>query len=69
MSPTPKSERSDWTDLDLLTLDEAAPRLAEAIAQAEAELDTIRDPTEREQAAARIAGMQAIQERWQRLHP
>jgi hypothetical protein len=35
MSRRPEAERSDWTDLDLLTRDEAAGRLREEIAEIE----------------------------------
>lgn len=35
MSPRPESERSDWTDLDLLTRDEARERLQQEIAEIE----------------------------------
>ncbi|MGW5715193.1 hypothetical protein ACWEVP_03435 [Amycolatopsis sp. NPDC003865] len=38
MSRRPESERSDWTDLDLLTRDEAAERLEEEIADIESKL-------------------------------
>jgi len=35
----PESERSDWTDTDLLTNDAARERLEEAVGQLRAELD------------------------------
>lgn len=38
MSRRPEAERSDWTDLDLLTRDEAAERLEEEIAEVEGKL-------------------------------
>jgi hypothetical protein len=37
-----ESERSDWTDTDLLTNDEARERLEEAVDQLKAELDARR---------------------------
>jgi hypothetical protein len=38
MSGRPESERSDWTDLDLLTREEASGRLHEEIAEIEPRL-------------------------------
>jgi len=35
----PESERSDWTDTDLLTNEEARERLEEAVGQLKAELE------------------------------
>lgn len=35
----PESEKSDWTDTDLLTNDEARERLENAVGQLRAELD------------------------------
>lgn len=38
----PESERSDWTDTDLLTKDEARERLQEAVDQLAAEIEARR---------------------------
>jgi hypothetical protein len=50
MSGRPESERSDWTDLDLLTRDEAAGRLREEIAATVARLADAGDTDETERA-------------------
>jgi hypothetical protein len=60
----PRSERSDWTDLDLLTLEEALPRLDEAISAAEKEIGSIADPAENDIAVRRLNGLRHIRERW-----
>ncbi|NNN29270.1 hypothetical protein HLK59_02665 [Streptomyces sp. S3(2020)] len=43
MSRRPESERSDWTDLDLLTREEAHGRLRTEIAETEARLSALGD--------------------------
>jgi hypothetical protein len=43
MSRRPESERSDWTDLDLLTREEASGRLVAEIAETEARLAELGD--------------------------
>lgn len=50
MNRLPESERSDWTDLDLLTREEASSRLKEEIAGIEPRLAELGDahPAERE---------------------
>jgi hypothetical protein len=53
MSPRPASERSDWTDLDLLTREEASGRLQEEIAEIEPRLAEA-DPAERELLESRL---------------
>ncbi|WP_395109666.1 hypothetical protein [Actinomadura sp. SCN-SB] len=53
----PESERSDWTEQDLLTIEEALPRLRDAIAEAEAELATAAGPEERDLLERRITAM------------
>ncbi|ADJ48895.1 hypothetical protein AMES_7069 [Amycolatopsis mediterranei S699] len=53
MSRRPESERSDWTDLDLLTREEAAGRLQEEIADIEPRLGDA-DPGERELLQTRL---------------
>ncbi|WP_284742401.1 hypothetical protein [Amycolatopsis sp. RTGN1] len=56
MSRRPEAERSDWTDLDLLTRDEAAGRLREEIAEIE---QTLGDTTgaERELLDTRLRAL------------
>jgi hypothetical protein len=56
MSRRPESERSDWTDLDLLTRDEAAGRLREEIAEIEPRLPEA-DPAERELLESRLRAL------------
>ncbi|KOU58940.1 hypothetical protein ADK57_35200 [Streptomyces sp. MMG1533] len=43
MSRLPESERSDWTDLDLLTREEASGRLRAEITETEARLAELGD--------------------------
>lgn len=43
MSSRPESERSDWTDLDLLTREEAYGRLQQEITETEARLAAFGD--------------------------
>ncbi|MDX2545051.1 hypothetical protein ACOT81_06320 [Streptomyces sp. WI04-05B] len=43
MSGRPESERSDWTDLDLLTREEARSRLRTEIAETDVRLAGLRD--------------------------
>lgn len=52
----PESERSDWTDLDLLTRDEAAERLEEEIAEVEGKLGGA-GPAERELFESRLRAL------------
>jgi hypothetical protein len=56
MSPRPESERSDWTDLDLLTREEASGRLQEEIAEIEPRLAEA-DPAERELLESRLRAL------------
>jgi hypothetical protein len=56
MSPRPASERSDWTDLDLLTREEASGRLQEEIAEIEPRLAEA-DPAERELLESRLRAL------------
>jgi hypothetical protein len=56
MSRRPESERSDWTDLDLLTREEAAGRLQEEIADIEPRLGEA-DPAERELLETRLRAL------------
>ncbi|TQM11253.1 hypothetical protein [Pseudonocardia kunmingensis] len=53
----PPEERSDWTEQDLLTVDEALPRLLDAIAEAERDAGAVTDPEERRTAERRLAAM------------
>jgi hypothetical protein len=59
MSRRPESERSDWTDLDLLTREEAAGRLQEEIADIEPRLGALgdADPAERELLETRLRAL------------
>jgi BioD-like phosphotransacetylase family protein len=59
----PEADRSDWTEQDLLTREEALPRLEEAMAEVEAELESEQDPTARSAIAERLAAMNAIRDR------
>ncbi|MEO3787566.1 hypothetical protein ABGB12_29925 [Actinocorallia sp. B10E7] len=47
MSTRPESERSDWTDLDLLTREEAAERVRAEITDVRARLDAESRPEAR----------------------
>jgi hypothetical protein len=59
MSRRPESERSDWTDLDLLTRDEASGRLKEEIAEIEPRLAELgdADQAERELLESRLRAL------------
>ncbi|WP_216898433.1 hypothetical protein [Nocardia alni] len=59
MSSRPESERSDWTDLDLLTRTEAADRLRAEITETETRLAApdITDASERELLGARLRAL------------
>jgi predicted nucleic acid-binding Zn-ribbon protein len=59
----PESERSDWTEQDLLTIEEALPRLRDAIAEAEAEAAAVTDPDQRDLLERRIAAMYEARKR------
>ena len=62
MNSRPESERSDWTDLDLLTRAEAADRLREEIDETESRLAAI-DPgegAERDLLTARLRALHAV---------
>ncbi|MEV7038476.1 hypothetical protein [Amycolatopsis sp. NPDC051061] len=56
MTRRPESERSDWTDLDLLTREEAAGRLQAEIADIEPRLGDA-DPAERELLETRLRAL------------
>ncbi|MBE9373297.1 hypothetical protein IQ251_02445 [Saccharopolyspora sp. HNM0983] len=61
MNRRPESERSDWTDLDLLTRDEAAERLREEIAEIEPRLAELpADDAERALLEARLGALRAV---------
>jgi hypothetical protein len=49
--------KSDWTEQDLLTVDEALPRLEQAIADVTAEAAAASDPLERDLVQRRLAAM------------
>jgi hypothetical protein len=53
----PESDRSDWTEQDLLTTAEALPRLEAAITEVEAEIAETSDPATKGALADRLAAM------------
>ncbi|MEV2218347.1 hypothetical protein AB0E01_00525 [Nocardia vinacea] len=59
MSRKPESERSDWTELDLLTREEAYGRLQEEIGEVEAQLPELgaADAAERELLETRLRAL------------
>ncbi|KAA9163671.1 hypothetical protein FPZ12_009250 [Amycolatopsis acidicola] len=57
MSRRPESERSDWTDLDLLTRDEAAGRLREEIAEIEPRVAALGAGAERDLLESRLRAL------------
>ncbi|MEV6336877.1 hypothetical protein [Nocardia vinacea] len=59
MSRKPESERSDWTELDLLTREEAYGRLQEEIGEVEARLPELgaADAAERELLESRLRAL------------
>lgn len=59
----PEADRSDWTEQDLLTREEALPRLEQAIAEVEAEVEAERDERSRASLSERLAAMNAVRER------
>ncbi|WP_181783336.1 hypothetical protein [Pseudonocardia pini] len=61
----PEEGRSDWTEQDLLTIDEALPRLEEAITEVEQELAGVNDEAEKELVARRLAAMHEAKRRLQ----
>jgi cell division FtsZ-interacting protein ZapD len=64
MSRRPESERSDWTDLDLLTREEAHGRLVKEIAASEARLAELgeADGAERELLDTRLRALREAAE-------
>jgi hypothetical protein len=62
MSRRPESERSDWTDLDLLTREEAYGRLREEIGETEARLGELgdSDQADRELLEARLRALREV---------
>jgi hypothetical protein len=66
MSRLPESERSDWTDLDLLTREEAHGRLLAEITETEARLaalgDSESDRAERELHGSRLRALREAAE-------
>lgn len=58
----PEEGRSDWTEQDLLTLDEALPRLDSAIQEVQAELDAATDPDTRTALSDRLVAMNHARE-------
>ncbi|MGW0946431.1 hypothetical protein ACWD4O_28355 [Streptomyces sp. NPDC002623] len=69
MSRRPESERSDWTDLDLLTREEAHGRLRAEIAETDVRLAELgdSDEAERELLRSRLRALREAAE--ELLHP
>jgi hypothetical protein len=66
MSRRPESERSDWTDLDLLTVDQAAVRVHDEIVETEQQLAGL-DPdaaAERELVETRLRALRRLADRY-----
>jgi hypothetical protein len=63
MGSVPKSQRSDWTEQDLLTKEEALPRLESAMRDAEAELRATASSAGRGEIEARLSAMRTIRSR------
>lgn len=59
----PDPDASDWSDLDLLTVDEATERLDEEIATIAASLDDLPVGLERDAAAKRLRLLHAARDR------
>ena len=57
-----ESTRSDWTEQDLLTRDEALPRLEQAIAEVEAERESTVDAASRDALSERLAAMNTVRD-------
>ncbi|MCT9075585.1 hypothetical protein [Streptomyces fulvoviolaceus] len=64
MSRRPESERSDWTDLDLLTREEAHGRLLAEIAETDVRLSELgeSDQAERELLQSRLRALREAAE-------
>ncbi|MGI5460211.1 hypothetical protein ACQEWB_45025 [Streptomyces sp. CA-249302] len=64
MSRRPESERSDWTDLDLLTREEAHGRLVAEIAETDVRLGELgeSDGAERELLESRLRALREAAE-------
>lgn len=64
MSRRPESERSDWTDLDLLTREEAHGRLLAEIAETDVRLSELgeSDRAERELLQSRLRALREAAE-------
>lgn len=65
----PEADRSDWTEQDLLTRQEALPRLEEAITEATAQFECERDDRARETIALRLQAMQVARDALVRKKP
>lgn len=59
MSTRPEPERYDWTDVDLLTREEAGERILAEIAETRARLDAATVPEEREALERRLSALRA----------
>lgn len=60
MNTRPPSERSDWTEQDLLTREEALPRLDEEIAEVTNQLSSTTDQPTRDLLQRRLTAMDTI---------
>jgi hypothetical protein len=60
----PESERSDWTEQDILTVDEASGRVDAEIEEAQQALENATDPAERENIERRLRAMQVVKDRY-----
>lgn len=59
----PESERSDWTEQDILTIPEAVGRLEQEIAEVVAALAESSDPDEKSNLERRLQAMEASRKR------
>jgi hypothetical protein len=64
--PRPDENASDWSDLDLLTVDEAADRLRAEIALLAEELTVLPEGPERDAARRRLALLEKARTRHSR---
>jgi len=60
----PMHERSDWTEQDLLTIEEAAGRLEQEMEETRGALAAAIDPDERANLARRLQAMEATKARF-----
>jgi outer membrane murein-binding lipoprotein Lpp len=60
----PMDERSDWTEQDLLTIDEASGRLEQEMQETREALAAADDPEERANLERRLQAMEATKARF-----